>query len=153
MSICLAAMIVFAVMGVFSAKYRRWAKEAFGCVAKRITLRSCDASLNQKIKAKITGKLINRSPGAAKFIHKHFEAVSWIFTIILFVSLFFTATSLYNLAVYGTCDPSSDVCILSPSSEVCGCEGPGCTQKIDFASHVMTGIANAQAGRLVTVDF
>ncbi len=136
MSVCLAALVIFAVLGIFSAKYRRWAKEAFGCVARRLTLRPCEAGLNQRIRAKITGKLLRKAPRLARFTHKYFEPISWVFTIVLFVSLIITATSLYNLAIYGTCDPNSDICILSPSSADCGCEAgsPDCTEENNFSA-------------------
>lgn len=126
MSICIAAMVVFAVMGIFSARYRRWAKEAFGCVSRRLTLRPCNTEFNQKVRAKITGKLMGRSPRAARFTHKHFEAISWVFTIVLFLSLAYSAYSVYNLAVYGTCDPITGQCVFNPnipSTASCGCEG------------------------------
>lgn len=125
MSICLVAMVVFAVLGLFSAKYRKWAKEAFDCVARRLTLRPCKTEFNQKVRAKLTGKLMGKSPGLARFTHRHFEAISWVFTIVLFLSLAYTAYSVYNLAVFGTCDPISGQCPIAfvEPSETCGCQG------------------------------
>ncbi|MFH1445035.1 MAG: hypothetical protein ABIF08_00970 [Nanoarchaeota archaeon] len=105
MSICIAAAVVLGIMGLFSAKYRRWAKEAFSCVGRRLTLRPCKSTFNQQVKAKITGKLMNRSAGLAKVVNSHFEAISWVFTIILFASLALTTFTAYNLIVYGTCTP------------------------------------------------
>ncbi len=148
MSVCLAALVIFAVLGIFSAKYRRWAKEAFGCVARRLTLRPCEAGLNQRIRAKLTGKLLRRAPKLARFTHKYFEPISWVFTIILFVSLFLTANGLYNLAVYGSCDPHSETCIFNPdvgvtcgsehcAEEGCNCDVGGvsnCTEENNFAA-------------------
>jgi hypothetical protein len=103
----LVALAVFAVLGIFSAKYRRWAKEAFNCVARRMILRPCNTGFNEKVKAKVTSKLLTKSPKLAKFTHRYFEAISWVFTISMFVSMFYSAYSLYNLAYYGTCDPSN----------------------------------------------
>lgn len=144
MSICLIALIVFAILGIFSAKYRRWAKEAFSCVARRLTLRPCESSFNQRMKAKITSKILRRSSKAARFTNKHFELISWAFTIILFVSLFFTASGLYNLAVHGSCDPHSTTCIFNPGNVSCGsehcaesgceCETGGCSEANNFAA-------------------
>mgnify|MGYP000170858164 CR=1 FL=1 len=105
MSVCLIALVVFAFLGVFSAKYRRWAREALDCVMRRLTLRPCRASLQEKVRAKLTSKLMKRSPALAGFAHKHFEALSWIFTLLLFTSIALTLNGMYNLAVYGTCDP------------------------------------------------
>lgn len=124
MSICVAALVVFAFMGVFSARYRYWAKEAFDCVGRRVTLRPCKTEFNQKVRAKITSKLLKKSQKAARFTHKHFEAISWVFTIILFVSLILTTGGLYNLFTYGTCDPAQpDSCIFTVQEGVCA---PAC---------------------------
>ncbi|MFH1172201.1 MAG: hypothetical protein ABIH55_00890 [Nanoarchaeota archaeon] len=135
MSICIAAAVILGIMGIFSAKYRRWAKEAFSCVGRRLTLRPCESSFNQRVKAKVSGKLMNRSPGGARFVNKHFEAISWVFTIILFASLALTALTVYNLAVYGTCDPvNPDQCLIGTeptcgggeNCQPCQCDGLTC---------------------------
>jgi len=117
MSICLVALVVLAVMSIFSAKYRSWAREAFDCVARRITLRPCRAGFNEKVRAVIISRLMRRHMGLAKFTHKHFEAISWVFTVITLVSLAYTAYGAYNLAVYGTCDPVSGNCIFNPGGD------------------------------------
>ena len=106
MSACLIALGVFAFLGIFSAKYRRWAREAFDCVGRRLTLRPCQTGFDDKVRAKVVSKLLQRNAAAARFTHKHFETLAWIFTILLFASLAYTTYSFYNLAVYGTCDPS-----------------------------------------------
>ena len=87
MSICLVALAALAVLSIFSAKYRSWAREAFDCVARRITLRPCRTGFNEKVKAIITSRLMNRHMGLARFTHKHFESISWVFTVVMFVSL------------------------------------------------------------------
>ncbi len=106
MSICIIAMVVLGVLGIFSAKYRRWAREAMACVSRRITLRPCNTTFNEKVKSKLVSKLMGRSRKIAAFTYSHFETISWIFTIAFFISLGFTIYSVYNLAVFGTCDPS-----------------------------------------------
>jgi thiol-disulfide isomerase/thioredoxin len=108
--ICIIALVVFAFMGLFSARYRPFAKEAFHCVFLRATLRPCHTGFDQRMKAKITGKLFKRSPRTAGFVHRHFEAISWFFTAIMFISLGYTAYGLYNLVVFGTCDPVTGQC-------------------------------------------
>ena len=115
---CLIALIVFSVLGIFSATHRQLAKEAFDCVFKRITLRPCNTGFDQKIKGKIIGKLLNRSPKLAKGIHRFWEQISWTLVIVFFVSLFFSGRSVYDLIRYKTCDPANPQnCILS--SEEC----------------------------------
>ena len=132
MVICLVALVVFGVLGLFSARYRRIAKEAFECVGRRIILKPCESKLDQRIRAKLTAKILKRSPKAARFVYKNFEALSWVFTIIFFLSMGYTFYSLYNLAVYGSCDPHSNNCIFRPGALTCGsehCETEGCTCK------------------------
>ncbi len=133
--ICLIALVVFAILGIFSAKYRSMAAEAFNCVFRRITLRKCETGFDRKMKAGIVSRLMNRSPAAAKEVHKHFELISWFFTITLLVSMFYTGLGAYNYAVYGNCNgPHSDgFCIYNPvgsGQTSCGsehCAREGCT--------------------------
>ncbi len=124
--ICIIALVVFSVLGVFSLQYRKLAIEAFDCVFRRATLRPCTTGFDQRMRAKIVGKLLVKSPRAAKAVKTHFELLSWTFTIIMFVSLFVTATSVYNLAVYGNCNGLGDEeCIFTPAAtpydEACDC--------------------------------
>lgn len=115
---CILALVIFSILGIFSAAHRRLAKEAFDCVFRRITLRPCNTGFDQKIKGKIIGKLLNRSPRLAKSIHRYWELISWVLVGLFFVSLFFSARTVYNLARYKTCDPAEPQnCILS--SEEC----------------------------------
>jgi len=121
--ICIIALLVFGVLGLFSAKYRALAKESFRCVFLRLSFRPCETQLDQRIKSKLTSKLLVRSPKLAKFVYKRFELLSWIFTIALFASMIYSAYGLYNLFTLGTCDPSGGYCPLSTKAPVCGCEG------------------------------
>ena len=54
---CLIALIIFGIMGIFSASHRALAKEAFICVFKRVTFRPCDTGFKEKIKGKISRNL------------------------------------------------------------------------------------------------
>ena len=112
--ICIIAMVVFAVLGIFSAKYRSYAAEAFSCVFRRVTLRPCESDFDHRMKMKVISHTFQRSERLGKFVYKHFELISWIFTIIMIVSLAYSAVAAYNLIVYGTCTPgSSDVCTIN----------------------------------------
>jgi len=125
--ICLIALVVFGILGLFSAKYRTIAKEAFECVFRRITLRKCTTGLDKRLKSQITGKLMRKRPGLGKAIYKHFEAISWIFTVVLIVSLGYSVYSLANLTVFGNCygpEPSG-FCIFDPF--ISGGQGGECT--------------------------
>ncbi|UCC91443.1 MAG: DsbA family protein [Candidatus Aenigmatarchaeota archaeon] len=101
--ICLIALVVFAVLGIFSAKYRTIAKEAFDCVFRRITFRKCTTGLDKRLKSQITGKVMRRYPRFGRAVYKHFEGISWIFTIVLILSLSYSVYSVANLFIFGNC--------------------------------------------------
>ncbi|NTV22989.1 MAG: DsbA family protein [Nanoarchaeota archaeon] len=102
--ICIIALIIFSIMSIFSVRYRALAKEAFDCVFRRMTFRPCTSGLDRRLKTSILGKVSRKHLGMAKFVARHFEAISWFFTILMFVSLFFTAQGIYNYVVYGNCN-------------------------------------------------
>lgn len=114
--ICVIALIVFGILGIFSAKHRIIAKEAFECVFRRLTLRKCETGLDKRLKAQITGKLMKSWPRTGRQVYKHFELISWIFLIMLLVSIFFSAQGLYNVVKFGNCngEQSSGFCIFNP---------------------------------------
>jgi len=136
MVVCIIALVVFAFMGLFSAKYRGYAKEASRCVFRMVTLRPCDTQFDEKMKSKITGKLMARSPRFAGFVYKNFKPISWIFVVIFFVSFAFMAAGLYNIAAYGTCDPVSGNCIFNPGHPQC--QGELCTDKCPCNNSICT---------------
>lgn len=118
--ICFIALIVFGIMGIFSATHRKIAVEAFDCVFKKLTLRKCSTGLDTRIKSSITGKFLRKNPKTGKFIYKHFEIISWGFTILLIASMVWTGISGYNYYVYGNCNgPSVEdqggLCLFDPS--------------------------------------
>ena len=126
MVFCIVALIVFAIAGIFSASHRKLAKEAFRCVFRMATLRKCDTAFDQKMKIKISGKLMSKSPKISRFVFKHFSLISWILFIVTIVSLGYSIYSGYNLIVYGTCDPVSGVCLLTSTQEPIDCGSPIC---------------------------
>jgi thiol-disulfide isomerase/thioredoxin len=117
MILCLVAMVVFGILGIFSAKYRAWAKEAFGCFFKTVQLKPCDSKLDQRIKSKLVAGIMRYSPWLAKGVYKNFEILSWIFTIIFFASMAYSTYSVYNLIIYKTCDPGG-YCIFNPGANI-----------------------------------
>lgn len=111
--ICIIALAVFAVMGIFSAKYRRYAKEAFHCFVNTMRLRKCDSGLDEKIKAEIVSRILPYSTSAAKSVHNNFELLSSAFVIIMLASTVYSGIGLYNFAVYGNCNgPAGGFCAL-----------------------------------------
>ena len=113
MVLCLVALVIFAFLSIFSAKYRPLAKETFNCFFDMVRLRPCKVQFDERVKTKMTTKLMG-SPKLARFFYRHFKLISWIFTILFFASLLYSGYALYNLVVFGSCDPSSDTCILTP---------------------------------------
>lgn len=116
---CLIALIVFGIMGIFSASHRALAKEAFNCIFKRVTFRPCDTGFQDKIKGKILSSLINRSTFLARTVNKHYEILSWIFFILMVGSTFWVLRGGYNFYVYGSCNGlnASGFCAFDPSGE------------------------------------
>ncbi len=111
MVLCIVALFVFSIMSVGSAKYKTWAREALRCVIKNLTLSPCDVSIEQRIKGKLTAKLLV-FPSLARFVYRNFSVISWLFTISFFASLIYTVYSVYNFFVYGSCEPGG-VCYLT----------------------------------------
>ncbi|MFA5840710.1 MAG: thioredoxin domain-containing protein [Candidatus Paceibacterota bacterium] len=116
---CLLALIIFGIMGIFSASHRALAKEAFSCVFKRVTFRPCDTGFKEKIKGKILSKLIDRSVFLAKMVNKHYEILSWVFFILMLGSTVWVLQGGYNFYVYGSCNGlnASGFCAFDPSGE------------------------------------
>ncbi len=148
--ICFIALIVFAVMGIFSAKYRDYSREAFDCVFRRLTLRKCNTSFDKKMKMKLTGKIMKKSPKTGGFVFKHFELISWAFTLITIISFAYGALGIYNFIVYDNCEGPDAIgpCIYSdisgmndPSCESqhcavhgCDCTDETCSENNNFAA-------------------
>ncbi|MBU0586873.1 DsbA family protein [Candidatus Micrarchaeota archaeon] len=111
---CIIALVVFAVMGIFSAKYRAYAKEAFHCFFNTIRLRKCDSGLDEKIRAEVVSRLLPISAPAAKTVNKHFELLSTIFALLMLVSSVYSAIGLYNFWAFGNCNgQQGGACLLS----------------------------------------
>ena len=116
---CIVALIVLSILGIFSATNRALAREALDCVLRRVTFRPCTTGFDQKMKAKILGKVLGRSEKAAIFISKNFELLAWIFFILSVASLFFTLRGLFFFYQYGSCNGlnQTGVCVFDPKGE------------------------------------
>jgi protein-disulfide isomerase len=129
--ICIIALVVFGILGIFSAKYRTIAKEAFDCVFKRITFRKCTTGLDKRVKSQITGKVMRKYPRLGAAVYKNFEVISWAFTIAMILSLGYSVYSVYNLFAFGDCNGPTPggFCVFDPfihggSQGECTVEGP-----------------------------
>ncbi len=127
---CILALIVFSILGIFSATHRALARQALDCVFRRVTFRPCNTDFKEKIKNKILAKLLNRSDMAARLFNKHFELLSWIFFILMVASTVWVARGGYNYYIYGSCNGlnQSGFCAFDPggaNNKVTQISGPG----------------------------
>ncbi len=123
MVLCFVALFVFAILGIFSAKYRALAGEAFDCVVRTVTLRPCESKLDERLHAKIVAKLLPVWPAGARVIHKNFQALSLLLVVVFFGSMIYSGVSVYNYWAYGNCNGpnSSEYCVFDA---VLGAKGP-----------------------------
>jgi hypothetical protein len=149
--ICVIALIVFGVLSIFSATHRPLAREAFDCVFRKITFRKCNTNLDQRIKGDIVAKTMKRSPAFARFIHRWFAVLSWLFLIIFVLSLVQVGMSVYYYVEYDNCNgPNSNgYCVLN-AIEVTeqGCGLPGCDGQNCSHGGVCTGECGCENGTI-----
>jgi hypothetical protein len=115
---CIAAFIIFGILGLFSARYRTLAKKSWGCVIRKITFKPCDISVQEEMKSRLIGKFILTKPGLARFIDRWAGTFAWVFVILSVWSLLIVLNSGLNLLVYDTCNPNNP--------ESCSLSGAGC---------------------------
>lgn len=115
---CIAAFIIFAVLGIFSARYRTLAKKAWGCVWRRITFKPCDISVQEEIKSRLVGKLLFTWPRLARFLNRWAGFFAFAFVALSLWSFVAVIGSGLNLFVYDTCNPDNP--------ESCALAGGGC---------------------------
>jgi protein-disulfide isomerase len=142
MVICIIALPVLALLGLFSLKYRMLAGEAFRCLFRTVQLKPCDSGLDLRIKSKFTAKLM-WWPAFARFFYKYFTLLSWIFVILMLLSAGFTGYGLYNYFVYGNCNGANSgaFCIFNPThtggAEQCSSFAP--KQEVNLSKLNLTG--------------
>ncbi len=113
MVFCIAGLLIFAILGVFSTKYRRYFRESIHCMRRQLLLKPCDTQFDQEMKAKITANISKTSPKLARFVFKRFAFLSWILLILMLFSTAAVAFGAYNYIAYGNCNGpySSDFCV------------------------------------------
>ena len=116
---CIAAFIIFAILGIFSASYRSLAKRAWKCTLRKITFKPCDINFQEEAKAKLLGRFIITKPRLARFLDRWIGVFASIFVILSIWSLLVVLNSGLNLLVYDTCNPNNaESCSLA--GEACG---------------------------------
>jgi protein-disulfide isomerase len=128
---CIVSALILSILGIFSASNRKLAAEALDCVFHRITFRPCTTGFDEKMKAKILGKVITRSERSARFLNKYFEPISWIFFVIMLASSVMFVRGLVLFYTTGNCNgaTSSAFCIFDPTGEntkTSGADGGAC---------------------------
>lgn len=144
--ICLAALILFSILGIFSLTYRKLAREAFACIFRRVTFRPCTVGFTEKVKAMLTGKVMGLNAKLGKILYKYFEIFAWFFVILSIVSFIYVARGFYNYARFGTCNPENPESCLFTTDEVtvcsnaehcqpcnCGADEESCTAENNYA--------------------
>ncbi len=114
MVLCIVALFVFAILGIFSVRYRKLAVEAFDCAVRKVVFRPCESKLDERIRSKIVAKVLVKSPKAASFLNKNFEVFSLALFVLTLSSTGYIIYGVYNLLTIGTCDPITGTCIFSP---------------------------------------
>lgn len=150
MVICIIALPVFAILGIFSLRYRMLAGEAFRCLFRTIQLKPCDTGLDRRIKSKFTAKLM-WWPALARGFYRYFEILSWIFVVLMLISAGFTGYGLYNYFKYGNCngEQSSAFCVFNvvhnnqPECSAFGVSGNVSASKVGFDDAEIRGNPDA----------
>ncbi|MBI5553455.1 MAG: hypothetical protein HY917_01820, partial [Candidatus Diapherotrites archaeon] len=88
MVLCIVGLVVFSVLGIFSAHYRALAREAFGCVFQTITLRPCTTGFDTKMKISLTTQTSKIHPRIGKALFNHFNLFSWALVLLMLVSFY-----------------------------------------------------------------
>ena len=114
---CFIALIIFGILGIFSAANRRLAKEAAKCVFRHMTLRPCNTTFRDRARGRILNWLLQRFPFLAKIFNRYFETISWVLFALMVGSFGYTIYGAYNFYMYGSCNgPNSGAfCIFDPA--------------------------------------
>lgn len=119
MVFCIIGIVIFGILGIFSAKYRGYFRESIRCIKRQIVLKPCDTDFDNKMKAKIAGKLM-RFPRLSALVYKRFLLISWLFIMLMLASIALTGIGVYNWLAYGNCNGqgSSEFCIFNIDSSI-----------------------------------
>lgn len=115
MVLCWIALPIFAILGIFSVKYRRLARESLDCLWRTALFRPCKSSLDERIRSDVTGHILRYSPTSARFFYRNYKVISFILLVLMIASAYFSAEGVYNYAKYGNCNgkDSSAFCIIN----------------------------------------
>jgi len=122
MVLCLLALPVFAILGIFSLKYRKLAWDSFHCIFHTVTFRKCESGLDDRIKSGISGMLLKYSPWGAGVVYRNYQIFSWIVIILLCWSAYTSYIGIDNYVKYGNCNgpESTNFCVFDPTGQNTG---------------------------------
>jgi hypothetical protein len=103
---CIAALIVLAIISIFSASHRKLVKKAWSCTMHRVTFRPCDTSFKEETKSRLLAHVANKTPRLVKAADIAIEIAAFILVVLTVWSLLIAVKSGLNLYVWGTCNPA-----------------------------------------------
>ncbi|HVN55263.1 MAG TPA: DsbA family protein [Anaerolineaceae bacterium] len=152
---CIVSFIVLSILGIFSASNRELARESLDCVLRRVTLRPCNTGFDEKMKARILGVVITRSEGAAMFLNRYFELLSWAFFILMLSSIIFSVRGLALFYTTGSCNGANSeaFCVFDPSgsNNQTSTVSQGCTKPV-AASEMTARLNNIDLTQFPTLN-
>ncbi len=80
--LCIAALFIFLVLGIFSATHRKYAAKAWYCTWRKMTFRPCDINFDKELKGMLFGKMMFSRPGLAKFLSKTADWFALVFVLL-----------------------------------------------------------------------
>lgn len=103
--ICIVGLVVFGFLGIFSATYREYTLEALACIGDKATGGPCETGFDERYRAWAVENAMKVDMRLASFVKDHFQLINWVIFLLMFALMVFTVDALYNLYMYGSCDP------------------------------------------------
>jgi protein-disulfide isomerase len=162
MVLCLLALPVFAILSIFSVRYRKLTKDALECLFRTATLRKCSSGLDERIRADLTGRVLKFSPHTARFLYKYYKVLSWIILLIFLWSVYASSVGIYNYVNYGNCNgpASTGFCIFDPTGVNSGTSQCQVPQDIDVRTNTTAPLVDernpllgAKDAKLTLIEF
>jgi protein-disulfide isomerase len=138
MVLCILALPVFAILSIFSVKYRRLTVDALNCLFRTATLRKCSSGLDDRIRSDLSGKALRISPKAGRFLYKYYRVISWIILLVFIWSIYASSVGIYNYVNYGNCNgpESTGFCIFDPTGAYTGTSQCQTASDVDLRTNI-----------------
>lgn len=103
--ICFVGLIIFAILGIFSATYREYTIDALNCMLDKATRTPCQSNFDEKYKSWVLDKTMNINLTLSKYVNRYFKHLNWVIFVLMLFLTFETIAGIYNLYMYGSCNP------------------------------------------------